>query len=241
MRETSVAVYYQIYRDLKEQIERGVYSEKLPTEEQLCSDFKVSRSTLRRALDELKRELIIESRRGSGTYVCSRKREESIVSLTGFTEEALRDGKKATSRVIANTIVSPPEAITALFDIPSGAMVVCLKRVRYLDNEPYAIEEAFLNPAVDIRVLGVVEKNMSRDSLYTFLKNDLGILLNYAQETIEVCQMSREQARLLRLAEGALAIMRERFTYTDKDLCIEVVRSIYRGDRYKLRVTRRIQ
>jgi len=201
----------------------------------------VSRSTLRRALDELKRELVIESRRGSGTYVCSRKREESIGSLTGFTEEALRDGKRATSRVITNAIISPPEAIKAFFDIPYGAMIVCLKRVRYLNNEPYAIEEAFLNPAVDIRVLGVVEEDMSKDSLYAFLKNDLGILLDYAQETIEVCQLSREQARLLRLAEGALAIMRERFTYTNKDLCIEVVRSIYRGDRYKLKVTRRVQ
>ncbi|HAA86438.1 MAG TPA: GntR family transcriptional regulator, partial [Kosmotogaceae bacterium] len=40
-------------------MENGVHSERLPTEEQLCSEFKVSRSTLRRALDELKRELVI--------------------------------------------------------------------------------------------------------------------------------------------------------------------------------------
>ncbi|MBN2220144.1 MAG: GntR family transcriptional regulator [Kosmotogaceae bacterium] len=241
MREAGAPVYYRIYKELKRRIGKGVYSKRLPTEKELCNEFNVSRLTLRRALDELKRESVIESSKGRGTFVVDEKREESISSLTGFTEEAVRDKQRARSVVLSDGLVVPPEEIAKLFGIPEDAMVVLLERVRYLNDEPYGIERAYLNPLTDIRILNIVNRDMSEASLYDILKNELSLSLDHALENIEVCRLTKEEAKHLKVNENSYGIRRERQTFTDKSICVEVVRSVYRGDRYRLKVVRRVE
>ena len=60
---------------------RKVSGEKLPSEQELSEQFQVSRQTVRRALEELVKENIVESRRGSGSYIC-----EGAGMLLGNTE-----------------------------------------------------------------------------------------------------------------------------------------------------------
>ena len=60
---------------------RKVSGEKLPSEQELSEQFQVSRQTVRRALEELVKENIVESRRGSGSYIC-----EDAGMLLGNTE-----------------------------------------------------------------------------------------------------------------------------------------------------------
>lgn len=241
MIEAGAPVYYRIYKELKRRIGKGVYSKRLPTEKELCNEFNVSRLTLRRALDELKRESVIESAKGRGTFIVDEKREESISSLTGFTEEAARDKQRARSVVLSDGLMVPPEEIAKLFGIPDDAMVVLLERVRYLNDEPYGIERAYLNPLADIRILNIVNRDMSEASLYNILKNELSLVLDHALENIEVCRLTKEEAKHLKVNENSYGIRRERQTFTDKNICVEVVRSVYRGDRYRLKVVRRVE
>lgn len=241
MRETGTPVYYRIYKELKRRISKGVYSKKIPTEKELCNEFSVSRLTLRRALDELKREYVIESSKGRGTFVVEQKHEESISSLTGFTEEAAREKLRASSVVLSVGLVVPPDEIAKSFGVPADGMVVFLHRVRYLNDEPYGIEMAYLNPLADIRILNIVSRDMSVESLYAILKNELSLVLDHAQENIEVCRLSKEEACHLHVEEGSYGIARERQTFTNKNLCVEIVRSVYRGDRYRLKVVRRVE
>lgn len=138
-------------------------------------------------------------------------------------------------------LIVPPVEIAELFGIPVDGMVVLLQRVRYLDDEPYGIERAYLNPLADIRILNIVNRDMSEESLYAILKNEFSIVLDHAQENIEVCRLSREEAKHLKVKEDSYAISRERQTFTNKNLCVEVVRSVYRGDRYRLKVVRRVE
>ena len=57
---------------IQEEVRSGrmVSGEKLPSEQELSEQFQVSRQTVRRALEELVKENIVESRRGSGSYIC---------------------------------------------------------------------------------------------------------------------------------------------------------------------------
>ena len=74
---------------IQEEVRSGrmVSGEKLPSEQELSEQFRVSRQTVRRALEELVKENIVESRRGSGSYIC-----EDAGMLLGNTERRADHG-----------------------------------------------------------------------------------------------------------------------------------------------------
>ena len=75
--------YFSLMEQLRSDIMSGAIrpGEKLPSEQELSEQFQVSRQTVRRALEELVKENIVESRRGSGSYIC-----EDAGILLGNTE-----------------------------------------------------------------------------------------------------------------------------------------------------------
>jgi GntR family transcriptional regulator len=117
-------------------------------------------------------------------------------------------------------------------------MVLLLERVRFLDDEPLAIEKSYLNPLIDIRILNIIQRDMSKESLYRILREEFEIGLQRAVEYIEIAQMSKKEAKYLECETGDYGILRHRYTYIDSGECIEYVISIYKGERYKLRVVR---
>jgi len=242
MGETPIPLYYKLYVDLKESLNSGKYQkgDKLPTEKELCQNYGISRLTVRRAMDELRREGFIERLKGKGTFVTGSKREEQLAILTGFTDEARKRGSETRSVVLENKLVRVPADAVELFDIPADAMVVLLKRVRFLEGEPYAIEEAYLNVGADIRFLNITQRDMEKESLYGILRKEFNINISYAEEEMELTRLKKEEARFLRQDQDECAIMRKRFTYTKSDVCIEYVISLYRADKSKFRIVRRI-
>ncbi|MDN5342869.1 GntR family transcriptional regulator [Oceanotoga sp. DSM 15011] len=242
MKDTPLPLYYKVYNKLRADLDSAKYSkgDKLPTEMEICDQFNVSRLTVRRALEELKREGLIERKKGKGTYFTGKKREEQLSNFSSFTNEAHREGDITCSNVLENKLVKVDNEFIRAFDLPEDARVVYLKRVRYLNDEPYAIENAYLNPGADIRVLNIIEKNMSEESLYNILMDEYGLNISYAEETLEVSLLSKEESELLGLKRGEPAVLRRRYTYLDNNHCIEFVKSIYRGDKYKFKVVRKI-
>ncbi|MFW6119915.1 MAG: GntR family transcriptional regulator [Petrotogales bacterium] len=234
----SIPAYLKLYRILRQRINEGEYDKRLPIEKELCEEFHVSRLTVRRSLEELKREGVVYAKKGKGTFIAENKREEQLTSLGSFSEEASGEGRKASSLVLRNEIISPPPEVIEAFDIPSKGMVLLLERVRFLDDEPLAIERSYLNPLIDIRILNIIQRDMSSESLYRILREEFEIGLQRAVEYIEIAQMSRKEAKYLQCETGDYGILRHRYTYTDADECIEYVVSMYKGERYKLRVVR---
>ncbi|MDK2954315.1 MAG: GntR family transcriptional regulator, N-acetylglucosamine utilization regulator [Kosmotoga sp.] len=236
--ETNPPAYLTIYKTLKDRIIKGVYTEQIPTEKELCKEFKVSRLTIRRALDELKREKLLIAKKGKGTFVAEQKVEEKLSSLAGFSEEAISEGHQVHSLVLTNKIILPPPDVMDVFGLPHKGMAVLLERVRYLDNQPMAIERSYLNPLVDIRLLSIIQRDMSKESLYRILREEFELKLDHAVEIIEIAKLSEKEAKYLDTKEGSYGILRHRYTYTQDNRCLEYVESIYRGDKYKLKVIR---
>ena len=82
---------------LREEIDRGGWSEWLPSERTLCESLQVSRNTLRAALEQLKREGIVDSKQGAGNRIHSRAkargralRSRDVAVLTPDSLEQLR-------------------------------------------------------------------------------------------------------------------------------------------------------
>jgi GntR family transcriptional regulator len=88
-RKSNDLLYVQILRSLKDEIVRGVYpvGSQLPTEEELCERFSVSRYTVREALRRLRDDRLVASRRGAGTMVVPPSSPDSYVhEVTSFND-----------------------------------------------------------------------------------------------------------------------------------------------------------
>lgn len=237
-RTLPVPLYYQLYQDLKKKIIQGHWQseERLPSEYELCRTYGISRLTVRKALEELFREGHITRSRGKGTFVSEKKREENLTTLQGFTHEVLNKGQTTSSVVLENRLIQAPPEVLQPFRISEDTPVILLKRLRYVDQLPMALEKAYINPNTSSRVLKLLSMDWKHDSIYRFFHDDLGIILAYADETIEVTHPTEEDAQLLKIHTQESIILRRRFTYSSLEECVEYVISLYRADKYKFKV-----
>src|ERR671914_2399761 len=100
--DSPVPFYYQLKQILVEEIETGHYEsgDKLPSEHDLCQAFKVSRTVVRQALNELEMEGLLRRRKGRGTFVMPKKVSESLFqNLTGLYEDVAARGGTLRSEV----------------------------------------------------------------------------------------------------------------------------------------------
>ncbi|MFD1052309.1 GntR family transcriptional regulator, partial [Kibdelosporangium lantanae] len=112
-----------------------------------------------------------------------------------------------------------------------GAPVLHVTRVRYVDDEPIAIERIAL-PA-DL-VPDLVPTDMESGNLYQLLRKRYGITVSDAVQTMEPAVTNPEQAELLDVPVYAPILQIERLTRDTTGRLVELTNSVYRGDRYRL-------
>jgi GntR family transcriptional regulator len=223
---------YRLLREaLIERIRSLPEGAALPTERELCADFGVSRATVRHALLGLEGEQRIYRRQGKGTFVARRKIEQRL-GLTSHTEEMRARGMVPGSKLIdVSRIAASTEVATAL-RLAEGTEVLQIERLRLADGEPIAIEVLYLQAE---RFDGISAALGESGSFYQLLHSDYGVELASAEETIEAVIAGAREAELLGCGQAAPLLLLSRLSLDTRGRPIEYVRSLYRGDRFRLR------
>jgi GntR family transcriptional regulator len=202
----------------------------LPPERRLATDLGVSRPTLRAVIDELVREGLLLRRHGSGTYVAEPKIALPL-TMTSFSEDMARRGMRPGSRVVSFERTSAGAKLGQRLQISPLAEVWVITRLRLADEETMAIEWLHAPYALlgDLR-----REELSDHSYYELLRERRGITIASGTQTIEPTVTSPEEAELLGVPLHSPAFLFERTTMSDGGEVVEFVRSVYRGDRYRL-------
>ena len=220
-------LYLQVARHLRGLIARGVLRPEapLPAERELAEKLNVSRVTLRKALQELAGDGLIDQRPRAGTYIRRIHVEQALSVLTGFTEDMQSRGLDPASRWLSRmTGPATPEETMAL-GLAAGDTVSRLWRVRMADGSPIALELA----AVPCRFLP--DPLSVTGSLYDALRR-LGHPPHRALQRLSAIVLNPQQAEMLNAPPGAPALYIERRTFLANGCPLEFVRSQYRGDAY---------
>lgn len=225
-----VPKYRQLQHVLEEMIAGMRPGEPIPPERELERRFGVSRVTVRQALHQLVLAGRLERVQGKGTFV-ARPKLEQVLALTSFSEEMLSRGMRPGSRMLGVRTVAATADLAGLLGCSVGQPLIELRRVRLADGEPMALETVYLSAE---RFPALLEADLTDRSLYTWLSERYGVELAHARQTIEATVLGPEEARLLEVPVGTPAFRLERVSYDRRDLPVEFVRSLYRGDRYKL-------
>ena len=225
-RTSATPIYLRLADAIRSQINDGALKagEALPSERELAERTRVSRVTVRKAIDLLIQERLLSRRRGSGTYIAPRI-EQSSALLTGFSTDMADRGMTPGSRWIERITASPsPEEIMAL-GLSLGQKVQRLARIRTAGDEPMAIERAAVPVAFlpDLSAVG--------DSLYAAL-GALGHKPVGGLQRITASLATPHEAALLEIADGAAVLRIIRHGYLPDGRAVEFTRSAYRGDRY---------
>lgn len=204
--------------------------QRLPSEREMRDRFRVSRMTVRQALSALARDGLISSHVGKGTFVCEPKIDQQLRMLTGFSQDMQKRGSHPASRVLEARIERASDNIAQALQLSPDAQVILLARLRLADGSPLAIETVHLPQTLCPHLL---RHDFTRESLYAVLENEYGYRLTRAEQTIEAGLAGPREAELLQVQPHGAILIIERLTFTDQNVPIEHVHSIYRGDRYK--------
>lgn len=224
--QAATPLYLQLEAVLREALTSDTWKagEAMPPERELANKFGVSRLTLRKALERLEAQGLVQRRQGSGTYVAPRL-EQPLSTLTGFSEDMRARGLEPSLRWLKRGLfTASPEEVLAL-SLSPGEKVARLERVRSAQGEPMAVERAALPAHL------LPDPEQVKESLYTYLESK-DLRPARALQRLRSVAASRQEAELLGIRPGEPVLYIERLSYLADGSVLEFTRSHYRGDRY---------
>ena len=221
-------------RQLRERLEQLINSmapgEPLPVERDLARDLGVARMTLRRAVDTLVEDARLIRRQGSGTFIAAPKVTQRLAA-TSFSADMRARGLEPGSRTLFARQAPAGMMLSSLLEIPPHSFVLHVRRLRMADEVPMALED--LHVPCDITP-GLSGADLEDTSFYELLGRRYETPIVSGSQTVEACLTSAQDAATLGVPEGAPAFLFERTSRIADGRVAEFVRSIYRGDRYRI-------
>lgn len=220
-------LWRSVHDDLLRRLEQGDFAESFPGEMALAAEYRISRSTVRAALDPLRRRGLVTADRGRRPVVVSIGEEHRfgpVYSLFAAVEAAGMDQRSE----VTNAEIRVDPRVAALLELPSDAELVHIERRRFADEEIIAVDRVWLPADLASGILGV---DLTHTALYQELTQRCGITLDSGKETLHAVTTDAVQSGELSCLVGTAAFFIERLGCS-KGRPVEWRESLIRGDRF---------
>lgn len=229
--------YHQIYLVLREQLHEGRFEHGLPGEFALMEEFGVARVTIRRALQQLATEGLIQREPGRGTRPLAnhtRKPEAAAAPgqrahLSGLLENLVSMGLRTTVRVLSVETVTASSAVAESLQLRAGAPVQKAIRVRSTKAGPLSHITTYVPDSIACKF---GRRELAKKPILVLLEES-GVKVGRAHQTISAKLADAEVARHLDLAVGSALLAVRRLIYDDQERPIQLLHGLYRPDRYE--------
>lgn len=223
--------YAKVASFLRKQIEDGRYApgDQLPSEHELMAAHRVSRTTIRRALEQLVAANLVNRHQGRGTFVAPQGLSHGLGDLRSLTQVMRERGLEPG---IFDVRVGPDRrAPSEAYEHLRTHEVWCVSRTRTGDGMPFCTQDSWVPEHIGARIdpATLVE----RQSLYALLREDVDAVPEEATEIIRAEGASAKEAERLQVATGSALIVIYRWTQDHRGVPIEYARSASPGDRYE--------
>ncbi|WP_188259503.1 UTRA domain-containing protein [Azospirillum tabaci] len=202
---------------------------RLPGEPALAAEHAVSRVTVRRALDLLEKEGLVQRKAGSGTFVHDSRAVRPIVAdLSNVLSHLIDMGRSTDVKLLSFGYVAPPEAIAESLGLKPGERVQRSVRVRLIDGEPFS----YLTTHVP-EWLGLTysEAELAARPLLELIERS-GVKTERATQAINATLAGPEAAAALDLEIGSPLLTLTRIVHDPSGRGVEHLHALYRPDRY---------
>ncbi|SHG74595.1 GntR family transcriptional regulator [Pollutimonas bauzanensis] len=233
-------LYARVETALAADILKGVLpaGAQLPNEDRLVEQFNVSRTTVRKAIQNLARRELVEIRRGRGTFVASPKITQELTELSGFVEDMQALGRKPTARLMDSQVVAASDAVARQLALATGARVMKIQRLRLADGVAMSFDETYLPLEIGEQV---ITHDLEAEPIFMLLEQKYNIPLLEAEYRLEAVAAESAVAAALGIPVGSPVFLIERTSYSEGNTPIDYEKLYYRGDliRFATRLSRR--
>ncbi len=224
----AVPLWKRVSAELLKELQSGAFDTRFPGELELAQRYGVSRGTIRAALKPLRDGGRVEAHPG----------KKSRVQAGGSTAfgplysllASVRDSGMAHRSVVLEQEVTKNPASAALLSLEADADLFHLRRVRFADEEPIALDEVWM----PVSIAGIlIDSDFTQTSLYGELEKRCGMVLNGGTERLSAVLAGPEHSTLLQCTAGSPLLLIER-TGCHRAQSVEFRRTYVVGDRVEI-------
>jgi len=206
-RESRQKLYVQMYSIIREKIEKNEWpaGTQIPTEDELCISYNVSKATVRMAIAELVKNGYLKKQQGKGTFVTYSLPGLGIAVKTRLTEDMFGEGVNVKKEILVKGVKEPTEDVKAYLKVDEEIYYILCKRV--VDGEPAYLEESFIPMAV---FSSIESEDICQMSFYDLIQQNAERKIFKVIQTIEITEIRGDAATILKTDEGTPVLLLHR-------------------------------
>lgn len=205
----SIPQYRKLYEVLRKHILDGIYKEGdlLPSENELCRLYGMTRPTVRQSLSTLSNDGYIRKHQGKGSIVRHLQMEIGILSVSGTTT-AVGDRNLKTKIVVRPVLIPWPEDFMfPLSELEMESGCVYMERIRLLEDVPIFYDISYL---ANLNLPRITARQFENKSLFRILRDNYHIEIKGGDQRIKAIPASARIARFLKLKKDQPVLHLER-------------------------------
>jgi GntR family transcriptional regulator/GntR family frlABCD operon transcriptional regulator len=215
VKSTNIPQHRRLYETLRKHILDSVYLEGdlLPSENELCRIYGMTRPTVRQALASLANEGYIRKHQGKGSIVHQLPKEIGILSVSGTTSAA-GDRDLKTGIIVSPVLMQwPEEFMFPLSELEKESGCIYMERLRLLDGRPIFYDISYI---ANINLPRITARKFENKSLFMILRDSYGIEIKGGEQRLKAIPASQKISSYLGLKKGEPVLHLERKMETNK-------------------------
>ncbi len=228
---SGVPRYLQIADALRRDL-RGE-GERIPSEHQLCAIYKVSRPTIRQALDVLVQEGLLYRHAGRGTFSTPTPGGDRKLRVIGSVGDMMAMGEETWFKLLTREVVPVPANIAQALRLPPGSSAYRVVGVRHAEGGPFQYVTAYLPEAIG---KALSDEDFAKTSIFGAIERLLATPIKFMEQVTEAALAPRHVAELLQLRPRTPLLLFERTYFAVSGEVVEHALTYQISRRYPYRV-----
>jgi len=231
---SNIPLYSQLKNLIIEKIENGEYppETKIPSEQELCEMFGISRPTVRQAISELTNSGYLYKEKGKGTFVSKPKSVIDVKVYTGFSDSILDNDNPGERNIVSINIITNKDykKLSDIFSI-SYMQTIDFAQIAYItniENEVFSYNISYIPLTL---FPNIIEDLKNKKQSFDILRGKYPLVPAKTKSSLEVVYTEPDEAQYLRVQAGQPLIKISNIIYSKSGQAVEYVVSKYRADK----------
>ena len=207
--------------------------ERISSEHALCARFKVSRPTIRQALDVLVQEGRLYRHAGRGTFATPSAGGDRKLRVIGSVGDMMALGDETWFKFVSRDVVLLPANIAQALRLPPRSSAYCIVGVRNAETGPFQHVTAYMPLTIGT---ALSDEDLSKTSLIGAIERLLGVPIKLMEQVVDAALAPRQIAELLQIRARSPLLFFERTYFAASGEPVEHAVSWQIGRRYPYRI-----